>query len=142
MNVNNSNNISFNGIGKGQAKVSEKESTTDILISKSREYLAQRAEREVPENGMFTRLFVAFDIPETQNEAIIAIEHDEKEPKTQRRLSIGVHNQYSDRMFSNYVLKGTKQEIIDYLNNKENQESIKTTVSSLSSKVDDYYSSL
>ena len=141
MNINN-NNISFSSIVKGQPKVSEKGSTTDLLISKSREYLAQRAEREVPENGIFTRLFVAYDIPETNNEAIIAIEHDEKEPKTQRRLSIGVHNQHSDRLFSNYVLKGTKQEIINYLNNKENQETIKTTVSNLSAKVDEYYSSL
>ena len=141
MNINN-NNISFSSIVKGQPKVSEKGSTTDLLISKSREYLAQRAEREVPENGIFTRLFVAYDIPETNNEAIIAIEHDEKEPKTQRRLSIGVHNQHSDRLFSNYVLKGTKQEIINYLNNKENQEVIKTTVANLSAKVDEYYSSL
>lgn len=141
MNINN-NNISFSSIGKGQPKVSEKGSTTDLLISKSREYLAQRAEREVPENGIFTRLFVAYDIPETKNEAIIAIEHDEKEPKTQRRLSIGVHNQHSDRLFSNYVLKGTKQEIINYLNKKENQEVIKTTVANLSAKVDEYYSSL
>ena len=141
MNVNN-NNISFNGIGKGQQRVSKNESTTDLLITKSREYLAQRAEREVPENGVFTRIFVAYDIPDTQNEAVIAIEHDEKEPKTQRRLSIGVHNQHSDRLFSNYVLKGTKEEILNFLNNKENQETIKTTISNLSKKTDEYYSSL
>lgn len=141
MNVNN-NNISFNGIGKGQQRVSKNESTTDLLITKSREYLAQRAEREVPENGAFTRIFVAYDIPDSQNEAVIAIEHDEKEPKTQRRLSIGVHNQHSDRLFSNYVLKGTKEEILNFLNNKENQETIKTTISNLSAKTDEYYSSL
>lgn len=141
MNVNN-NNISFNGIGKGQQRVSKNESTTDLLITKSREYLAQRAEREVPENGAFTRIFVAYDIPDSQNEAVIAIEHDEKEPKTQRRLSIGVHNQHSDRLFSNYVLKGTKEEILNFLNNKENQETIKTTISNLSKKADEYYSSL
>ena len=141
MNVNN-NNISFNGIGKGQQRVSKNESTTDLLITKSREYLAQRAEREVPENGVFTRIFVAYDIPDTQNEAVIAIEHDEKEPKTQRRLSIGVHNQHSDRLFSNYVLKGTKEEILNFLNNKENQETIKTTISNLSKKTEKYYSSL
>ena len=141
MNVNN-NNISFNGIVKGQQRVSKNESTTDLLITKSREYLAQRAEREVPENGVFTRIFVAYDIPDTQNEAVIAIEHDEKEPKTQRRLSIGVHNQHSDRLFSNYVLKGTKEEILNFLNNKENQETIKTTISNLSKKTDEYYSSL
>lgn len=141
MNVNN-NSISFNGIGKGQQRVSKSESTTDLLITKSREYLAQRAEREVPENGVFTRIFVAYDIPDTQNEAVIAIEHDEKEPKTQRRLSIGVHNQHSDRLFSNYVLKGTKEEILNFLNNKENEETIKTTISNLSAKTDEYYTSL
>jgi hypothetical protein len=138
----NNKNISFNGINKGQAKVSEKGDVTNILVEKSRKHLLERAQREVPPNGPFTRLFVAFDIPNSLNEAVIAIEHDEKEPKTQRRLSIGVHHQYSDKVFSNYVLKGTKEDILNYLYDQENQESIKSTILNLSKKTDDYYSSL
>ena len=139
--INNKNTI-FNQVQKGKPKVYSDKEKTDILVSKSRQILAQKTEKEVPENGQFRKIFVAFDVPNTQNEAVLSIEHDLKNPKIQRRLFIGVHHQNRDRLFSNMLLRGTKQEIIDYLNSEDNQELVKTLTAHLSDKVDEYYSSL
>lgn len=145
MNVNNNNNqynTSFSNVPNGRKEIMTKDEKMNILVPKASNLLAQRAEREVPENGKFTKIFVAFDVPDTQNEALISIEADQGQPKDMRRLSIGVHRMNSDRITSNYMLKGTKREILDYLKKAEvNSEFIKT-VYSLSDSVDDYYSSL
>ena len=93
-------------------------------------------------NGKFRKIFVAFDIPQTQNEALITIEHDAIDPKTNRRLSVGVHRQNSDRITSNYIFKGPKKEVLDYLKNNDNQNELYKIVTDLSKSVDDYYSSL
>ncbi|MCD7780279.1 MAG: hypothetical protein LUH05_06360 [Candidatus Gastranaerophilales bacterium] len=140
--INNQYQASFAGINKDNPIMLSKEEQMPLLIKKGAEILNQNAERQVPENGKFNRVFVAFDIPETQNEAIISIEHDELNPKESRRLSVGVHHNNKDRLFSNYILKGTKKEILSYLNNTDNHKEILDSVNNLSQKTDEYYSSL
>ena len=145
MNINSNNNqinTSFSGISDSKRKIMTKEEKMNILVTKASDLLAKRAEREVPENGKFRRIFVAFDVPDTQNEALISIEQDETQPKDMRRLSVGVHRLGSDRVTSNYIVKGTKKEIIEYLKKSEFKEEFTDTVNSLSHSVDDYYSSL
>ncbi len=145
MNINNNYNnynSSFSGIDKDKIPMLSDDEKTNLLIEKSRDILYQRAEREVPENGKFRKIFVAFDIPQTQNEALITIEHDAIDPKTNRRLSVGVHRQNSDRITSNYIFKGPKKEVLDYLKNNDNQNELYKIVTDLSKSVDDYYSSL
>ncbi len=145
MNINNNYN-NFNApsfeANKDNFSMLDKEKKTDSLLEKGRSILYKRAEREVPENGKFRKIFVAFDIPETQNEALISIEHDAVSPEVNRRLSVGVHRQNSDRITSNYLFKGTKREVLDYINNKDNQAELHKTINNLSKSVDDYYSSL
>ncbi len=145
MNINNNNNqinTSFSGLLKKDLNKMTKDEKMDILVEKASNLLVQRAEREVPDNGKFSRIFVAFDIPDTQNEALISFEHDEIEPKDMRRLSIGVHRANSDRITSKYIVKGTKKELIEYLKKTEFKKEFTDTVNSLSHSVDNYYSSL
>lgn len=135
-------NTSFKSINKDKPNMQENKLLTDALVLKTREFLADRTEKEIPENGLFRKIFVAFDVPDTNNEALLLIEMDGEEPRTQRRLSIGVHHRNADRLTSNYVLKGTKKEIIEYLKDFSNQQFIIDTVKDLSDKTDEYYSSL
>ena len=85
---------------------------------------------------------MSFAVPDTDNKALLGIEYDETEPKTQRRLFVGVHHNNSDRLTRNYLLKGTKTEILEYLKDDSNQQSIIDSVNTLSKKTDEYYSSL
>ncbi len=143
MNVNNNQfNTTFSGVQKEAQNIMTKDEIMNILVPKAYNILGQRAEREVPENGKFRRIFVAFDVPDTQNEALISIENDANEPNDMRRLIIGVHRLNSDRITSNYIFKGTKKEILEYLKNPEIKSEFTKTVYSLSKSVDEYYSSL
>ncbi len=127
---------------RGSLDMLSKEEKMDILVPKCSDLLTKRAEREVPENGKFRRIFVAFEIPETQNETLFSIEPDAKDFKDIRRMSIAVHRKNSDRIISNYMFKGTKEEVLNYLKDEKNYAEFKQTVNSLSNSVDEYYSSL
>lgn len=141
---NNSNNYNkpFSGTNKDKPVMLDKEEKMKILTSKTKEVLSQAAEREVPENGRFSRVFVTFSVPESDNKAVFSIIHDDVDYKDKRQLSICVHRQNSDRMFSNFIMKGTKKEIIEFLNDERNNEELKQIVEHLSVKADDYYSDL
>lgn len=127
---------------RGSLDMLSKEEKMDILVPKCSDLLTKRVEREVPENGKFRRIFVAFEIPETQNETLFSIEPDAKDFKDIRRMSIAVHRKNSDRIISNYMFKGTKEEVLNYLKDEKNYAEFKQTVNSLSNSVDEYYSSL
>ena len=141
---NNSNNYNkpFSGTNKDKPVMLDKEEKMKILTAKTKEVLSQAAEREVPENGRFSRVFVTFSVPESDNKAVFSIIHDDVDYKDKRQLSICVHRQNSDRMFSNFIMKGTKKEIIEFLNDERNNEELKQIVEHLSVKADDYYSDL
>lgn len=132
----------YQGLSKGKIAMLSKDEKMQILVPKGSDLLMQRVEREVPENGKFKKISVSFDIPDTQNKAQFFIEADAKDYKDKRILSIGVHHQNSDRVVSNYMFKGTKQEIIDYLKDSKNFPEFTQTVNELSTAVDDYYASL
>ena len=57
-------------------------------------------------------------------------------------MAVGVQHKNSDRLTMNYILKGTKQEVIDYLNNSDSKNEIRKLIEYLSKKTDDYYSEL
>lgn len=142
-NVNNNfnkTNINFSGINKDKPqKMLSREERMNLLMSQVRTILLEDAERQVPENGQFRRVNTLFDIPETSNEGILSIEHDELEPKTQRRLKMSVRHENSDRLVSNYILKGTKKEILDYLKDDNNLAKLIEIANELSDKTDVFY---
>ena len=133
-------NASFKGIGKETLENKSKEERLNNITDKVRQVAIERVEREVPENGKFGGISISFDVPTTNNEAKIIISHDEIEPKTLRRIAIGVHRNGSDRLNSSYILKGTKKEILEYLKNQESQSKIVEVAGQLSDSVDKYYS--
>ena len=135
-------NNNFRSLTKDSKPVLSYDEKMNILVPKTKEVLVETAEKQVPENGLFRKVFVSFAVPDTDNKALLGIEYDETEPKTQRRLFVGVHHNNSDRLTRNYLLKGTKTEILEYLKDDSNQQNIIDSVNTLSKKTDEYYSSL
>ncbi len=119
-----------------------KDEKIEYATGKIFEILAQRAEREVPENGKFSQISSSFYIPESQNEAMLIAEFDPVEPRNLRRLSTGVRRQSGDRLTKSYIFKGTKKELIDFLREKNNQERFIKIMHQLSASVDRHYSEL
>jgi hypothetical protein len=81
-------------------------------------------------------------VPETNNQALMIVEQNSKEPKTQRNLLIGVRHKNRDRLTSNLLEVGTKQDILEYLKKEDNTQEIIDSVNHLSEKTDDFYSQL
>ena len=128
---------SVNNAQKTNKRTMTKDEIINGYVNKATELLAGRSEREVPENGKFTHVFMAFDVPESANEAILEISHDPLDPKTQRNFSVNVHRKISDMFISQTLFTGTKKEMIEYLNNKDIQANIAASVKELSESVDD-----
>lgn len=145
MDVNNNYNnykTSFSGVEKKETKMFDKNRAMNVLMTSCKEGLYNEAERNVPENGIFGKVSVAFIIPKSNNEGLFYVTHSAENPKDQRVLSVGVHHKNSDRMTSNILLTGTKEEILEYLKSEENTQALIDTVNHLSDKTDEYYSSL
>lgn len=132
---------SFKGIRKetGASNVQENKSDMNYFVNKTFEVLAQRVEKEVPENGKYRPIAVSFKIPETNNMVKFIVEYDEVNPKDFRRLFIGVQHVNSDKMVSYHLLKGTKKEILEYINNSDNIPKAIEFVGELSKSLDSDY---
>lgn len=145
MNVNHKNqniNASTTQIFKGETRpMLTKDEKMQKLISKGVEFLCNIAEREVPQNGKFARVYITLDIPDTNNQAIVHIAHDENQPDKQRRAVVSVHHKNADRLISQELFKGTKSEILDFLNNPLNNQEIIDEINTLSDATDEFYSS-
>ena len=102
--------------------------------------LAKKAEYEVPENGQFGKCAISFNIPGTQNTAYYLVEHDILEPKDQRRFSIGAVRNGSDRMTSVQLIKGTKKEILEFLQDDKNAQLFRDTLVKVSNSTDEHFS--
>lgn len=126
--------------GGEKIKPMSNDDLTFKLINASMEYLNNAVEREVPENGKFTKVYVSFDIPESSNLGLLYVTHDEEDPKTKRRLILGVRHKNRDRLVSNQLLTGTKEDILKYLSDLNNKAEIKALLCDLSNKSDEYYS--
>lgn len=138
----NNYNTNFNGVNNDSNNTAKNQDKMEILMNRLCEVLSERTENEVPENGKFAPISVSFSIPQTNNKAKAIVEYDALAPKNLRRLSIASHHVNSDRLISTYVLRGTKQEIIDYLNNPQNQKKLVKLAGELSDSVDEYYDNL
>ena len=129
---------------KGRFRVkmdTRKEKNIGLFAVNGAKILAKKAQFEVPENGKFAKVGIIFNIPNTQNLAHYNIEYDELEPAKIRRFSIGATRKGSDRLTSKHLTKGSKQEIIDFLKNEENNSRIQEALKQVSQETDDYFSS-
>ena len=143
MNVNNNiQNYSINfGKTDRQMEPSKDEKLTFVL-EKCKEILFDASQRRMPENGKFSKFSIGFKVPETDNQGVLIVDFDANNPKDSRILSLGVHHKNSDRLISNILKTGTKQEILEYLNCNDNLAELIKTTNHLSDKTDEYYSSL
>ena len=89
----------------------------------------------------FRKLFIAFDVPDSRHEALISISHDEIEPKNLRRVAVEVHHSNSDKFYTQYLFKGTKKEVMDFISNSDNKQEMLEIVENLSKKIDEDYNS-
>lgn len=124
---------------KGTTLAPDTNKALTSLVTTSQELLFKRSEREVPENGQFKLVGALFDVPDSNNEALLSVGYDETNPKTQRLFRVGVRHQNSDQMTSQILKGGTKKEILDYLKDPKNAEAIKKSVMELSEYVDKNY---
>jgi len=150
MNVNSSNNNSVNSKinSKNNNMKNEQKNENDEMLNFAlkmcSQKIAESAERCVPEYNKFSSHSIAFLIPGTSNVAEIIIKQDEKEYKNQRRVLLGVHHKNSDAIVSNYVFKGTKKEVLEYLKSLSSEKFEETIelIKNLSKESDDYHSRL
>lgn len=145
MNVNNHNNnynTSFKSTSGENKMPLDKEAKMNILMDVCKKDLLEEGERMIPENGKFSKVIIGYYVPETNNMGMLRVEHNPKDPKTQRILSIGVYHKNSDRVISNILKVGTKKEILDYVKSKESTQIFIDTTNALSDKTDEYYASL
>ncbi len=123
----------------GASNVQEDKSDMDYFVNKTFEVLSQRVENEVPENGKYKPIAVSFKIPESVNTAKMIVGYDEVNPKDFRRLFVGVQRTGYDKMESYQLLKGTKKEILEYLNNPLNKGVVFKYIEELSKNIDSGY---
>ena len=86
-----------------------------FLAGRAAELIIQRIHNEVPQRGDFRNISVSFIIPETQNRAVLLVEHSLTGIPEQRRLLIGALRDGTDRLRSNYLIHDTNENIIKYL---------------------------
>lgn len=86
-----------------------------FLAGRAAEVMIQRIEDEVPPSGSFGNISVSFEIPGTENKAVLLIEHSLTGASDQRRLQIGAFRKGTDRLHCNYLLHDTNENIIYFL---------------------------
>ena len=90
-----------------------------FLAGRAAEVLIQRIHNEVPQSGDFRNISVSFIIPETQNRAVLLVEHSLTGIPEQRRLQIGALREGTNRLRSNYLMHDTNENIIKYLKQED-----------------------
>lgn len=88
------------------------------LFQKVAEVLTEHAQAKVPETGSFRKVAVDAEIGDEDWESTLGIEESYLS-ETERRVTLGVHKKDSDRLVSNYLFKGSKQEVLTWLESPE-----------------------
>lgn len=88
------------------------------LFQKVAEVLVEHAQARVPETGSFRKVGVDAEIRDEDWECTLGIEESYLSD-TERRVTLGVHQKNSDRLVSNYLFRGTKQEVLNWLASPE-----------------------
>lgn len=87
------------------------------------ERLAKNAQDSVPETGRFHKYTIAGHIKGDDIRGILGIEEGYKSD-SDRCVSLGVHWLNDDRMVSNFLFTGTKQEVLEWLESQDGQQQV------------------
>ncbi len=114
------------------------------LTKRSTETLQEMVKLHVPEKGRMPKaVSVSFDIPATNNHTILTVEESAENKQENRDLIVGVRHKQRDRLLSKLLVnKKSKQDILKYLLDSDNQVVIIKNIKDLSKSTDDYYSKL
>lgn len=88
----------------------------------------------IPEKGIFSPFRACFDFRGSKNKAFFIIEHQSGNLRWLRFMAV---RPGSDLVVSNYMKKGTSQELIEYLSDKSNIKAFVEDFQHLSDSVDD-----
>lgn len=113
------NNVNFS---QGEVKAPK---SFDDIQKEAVDKLKTRAQREVCEWGNFSDVIEEYENPKNKNTYTIYITPcpNPEKPKT-RLLEMGLQIPGTGRMFSTGILRGTKEEILDFLNDEKNMAQI------------------
>lgn len=113
-----------------------KEEKLHILITGMMEYLRKQI-KALPDKGSFESHFVAMDYPGTNYEGFLRYEYDLTECSGKgRRLSTSMCPVGSSQVVSHYIFKGTKQECLAWLRDKNTEKVLTEDYESLKDSVD------
>ena len=85
--------------------------------------LAEKAKDNVPETGRLKKYTIAGHFTGENIHGILGIEEANRLDSTQC-VSLGVYCDGDDRMVSNFLFTGTKQEVLEWLKSSEGQQEI------------------
>ncbi|HIQ88957.1 TPA: hypothetical protein IAA68_03930 [Candidatus Galligastranaerophilus faecipullorum] len=128
----------FNFGNKIQPKDVQKETPCFEEVQKQAvERLLSRSEREVCEWGSFSDVIEEYKNPENNDTYTLFVTPSPDSKKPQMRiLQMAIHVPLSGRMFSCDLKRGTKDEILGFLSDKENLKEISGYAKMLSNRLD------
>ena len=135
-------NINFKGYDMSSREIKPTNQKVDVeklkdFNKKALDKIVENCEYQVPENGKYAPYIFYLNDSYAQNRIRYAIEYDPNEPKEQRVFSVGVSKLYNDKMAQEFVFKGTKKEILEYLKSPKSQEEIYEAILKLSNKIEE-----
>lgn len=114
----------------------EKEEDLHILITGMMEYMGKQIE-SLPEQGIFKPCFLVMDYPGTEYEGFLRYEYDLTDDSGKgRRLRTSMCPVGSDRAVSHYLFKGTKQQCLAWLADKQTEAELTADYEQLKESVD------
>ena len=116
--------------------MADKRKQLNILFEAVTEHLVRLARDQVPETGSFRRVSMGGYRKGHPFHSILGIE-ESYESETMRRISLGMYREGEDRVISNYLFRGTKQEVIAWLEDPENRQEIIDTFEHLESRLEE-----
>lgn len=108
--------------------------TLNELYQAVAEHLAKEARNHVPETGRFQKYTVEGHIKGEKIRGILGIEEGYKSD-SDRCVSLGVHWDDDDRLLSNFLFTGTKQEVLEWLESQDGQRQIMNAYMHLEEKL-------
>lgn len=114
-----------------------REEQLNKLFQTVAELLVKNAKEGVPETGSFQKLTVGGKIKGADYESILGIEQS-YQAENERRVTLGMHRTGDDRLVSNDLFKGTKEEVLAWLESPEGLEQIIEAYKHLEARVKDF----
>lgn len=105
------------------------EAVAELLVKKAREL--------VPETGSFQKVCIEGHYSGTDCHSYLSIENSHRS-ETERQVTLGVFREGYDKLVSNYLYTGTRQEVLSWLESREGLKQIIKAYEHLEEKAKDW----